>query len=91
MVVGFDRVSYIIVKSGTISIDGIEYTETIDCRELEGLHHLQATGEWSFREMTKADYYYIKNKKIAEKKTQIADLTVEVLEKEYQLTTGEVL
>lgn len=92
MIVNFDKVSKIIIKEGNVTIDGVEYTEDINCREIEGLHDLVVNGKVQFRQMKPADFEFVRHEKLARQKVEIEEvkdseilnLQAEVVELEYQ-------
>ena len=86
-----DGVSKLIVKSGEILLDGMSHTTDIDCRLMTGEHELIINGEFDFRNMNQDDYQFVSHSIKQEKQTEIDGLTVELLETEYQLITGEAL
>lgn len=44
--VNFDKVRELIVKSGTVTIDSVEYIGIIDCSKIIGEHDLTYTGDF---------------------------------------------
>jgi hypothetical protein len=88
MWVRLDNVSKLIILNGSITLDGVEYTDEVDCREIDGDHELTVNGEFDFRPMTQSDRDYVialKQEKIREEKDEeILNLQAEVVELEYQ-------
>ena len=91
MITDLTGVSRLIVKSGEIFLDGVSHTCDIDCRLLTGEHDLVVDGEFDFRNMTPDDYLYVQNHINSVKQSEIDALTVEILETEYKMITGEDL
>lgn len=89
--VGLDNVSKLIVLSGSIVLDGIEYTDEVDCRELTGEHELEVKGEFDFRPMTDDDRAYLRVKAQTQHTAELAGVTMELLSAQYELMTGEEL
>ncbi len=91
MITDLTGVSRLIVKSGEILLDGVSYSTDIDCRLINGEHELIINGEFDFRNMSPDDYLYVQNHINSVKQSEIDALTVEILETEYKMITGEDL
>jgi len=83
----------LLIPQPSITIDGVEYTENVNVIRLSGEH--EVTGNFGFIQMTPQDYEWLKREELnsldEQHTVEVNALTVELIEKDYQILTGEEL
>jgi hypothetical protein len=83
----------LLIPQPSITLGGVEYTENVNVIRLSGEH--EVTGNFGFIQMTPQDYEWLKREELnssdAQHAAEVNALTVELVEKDYQILTGEEL
>jgi hypothetical protein len=83
----------LLIPQPSITLDGVEHTENVNVIRLSGEH--EVTGNFGFIQMTPQDYEWLKREELnssdAQHAAEVNALTVELVEKDYQILTGEEL
>jgi len=83
----------LLIPQPSITIDGVEYTENVNVIRLSGEH--EVIGNFGFIQMTPQDYEWLKREELnsldEQHTVEVNALTVELIEKDYQILTGEEL
>lgn len=87
--VNFNGVKELVVRSGTVTIDGKEYIGFIDCSDIIGEHDFSYTGEFSIISYSSGESKIL-NQKYIELQNQIDNLIVTNLDMQSQIDTISV-